>query len=75
MYPRAEAGSSNKQVDRRARGLPADYKKKLAAIDRQYYHTAVGATGPLVQRLKSLAELLCLMVGAFGEVSEDLEMA
>ena len=25
-YPRAEAGSSSKQVDRRARGLPTDYK-------------------------------------------------
>ena len=72
-YPRAEAGSSNKQVDRRARGLPADYKRKLAAIDSQYYHTAVGATGPLVQRLESMGELLCLVVGAFGEVSEDLE--
>ena len=72
-YPRAEAGSSSKQVDRRARGLPNDYKRKLAAIDRQYYNTARGATGPLVQRLESLGELLCLVVGAFGEVSEDLE--
>ena len=72
-YPRAEAGSSSKQVDRRARGLPADYKRKLADIDRQYYNTARGATGPLVQRLESLGELLCLVVGAFGEVSEDLE--
>ena len=33
-YPGSEAGSRNKQVDRRARGLPADYQKKLAAIDR-----------------------------------------
>ena len=39
-YPRGEAGSRSKQVDRRARGLPADYKKKLAVIDTQYYHTA-----------------------------------
>ena len=28
---------------------------------------------PLVQRLESLGELLCLVSGALGEVSEDLE--
>ena len=32
-YPRGDSGSRSKQVDRRARGLPADYKSKLAAID------------------------------------------
>ena len=32
--------------------------------------SAKGATGPLVQRLE---ELLCLVVGAFGEVLEDFE--
>ena len=47
------------------------YKKQLAAIVRQYYNTAWGVTCPLVQRLESLGELLCLAVGAFGEVSED----
>ena len=47
--------------------------RKLAVIDSQYYHTDRGVTGPLVQRLESLGELLCLVVGAFGEVSEDLE--
>ena len=60
-------------VDRRAWGLPADYKSKLGAIDRQYYNTARGVTDPIVQRLESLGELLCLVVGAFGEVSEDME--
>ena len=72
-YPRGEPGSRSKQVDRRARGLPASYKKKLADIDMLYYHTARGVAGPLVQRLESLGELLCLVVGAFGEVSEDLD--
>ena len=31
--------------------MPVDYKKKLTAIDRQYYHTAVGATAPLMGRI------------------------
>ena len=60
-------------MDRRAGVLPADYKSKLTAIDRQCYNIARGVTGPLVQRLESLGELLCLVVGAFGEVSKDLE--
>ena len=64
--PRGEVTSRSKQVT----GEPADYKKNLAVIDRQYYHTARGVSG---QRLESLGELLCLVVGAFGEVSEVLE--
>ena len=35
-YPRGEPVSRSKQVDRRARGLPDDYKSKLAIMDRQY---------------------------------------
>ena len=56
-----------------ARALLTEYKGKLAPIDQQYYQSAPGVTGPLVQRLESLGELLCFVVGAFSEVSEDLE--
>ena len=49
------------------------YKRQLTAIVRQYYNTAWCVTGPLVQRVESLGELLRLVVEAFGEVSEDLE--
>ena len=45
-YPRGQANSRDKQLDRRANGLPANYRGKLRAIDRQYYHTADGEVGP-----------------------------
>jgi hypothetical protein len=67
--PGQRQGAATSRWTGKARGLPADYKKKVVSIDRQYYHTAVGATAPLVQRLESLGELLCLVVGAYGEVS------
>ena len=60
-------------MDRRARVLPADYKSKLTAIDRQCYNIARGVTGPLVLKLEFFGKLLCLVLGAFGEVSEDME--
>ena len=49
------------------------YCISIDIIDILYYHTARGVAGTLVQRLESLGELLCLVVGAFGEVSEDLD--
>ena len=45
-YPRGQANSQDKQVDRRPSGLPVNYRGKLRAIDRQYYHTADGEVGP-----------------------------
>ena len=60
-------------MDRRARGLPASYRGKLRAIDRQYYNTAEGEVGPCQARLESLGDLLQLVVGAFGEASTDLD--
>ena len=39
-------------MDRRARLLPADYKKKVADVDREYYGTVAG---PLQARLEELA--------------------
>ena len=46
-FPRGEVSSGSKEVDRRARGLPADYKKKLAVIDRQYNNNARGVSSDL----------------------------
>ena len=37
-------------ADRRARGLPALYQGKLAAINRQYYGTVEGEVGPCQER-------------------------
>ena len=74
-YPRGQANSRDKQVDRRARGLPANYRGKLRAIDQQYYRTAEGEVGPCQARLESLGDLLQIVVGAFGEASSDLDRA
>ena len=60
-------------ADRRARGLPALYRGKLAAIDRQYYGTVEGEVGPCQERLESLGDLLQTVVGYWGETSTDLD--
>ena len=55
-YP---SGRAEKQADRRARELPASYRRPLERLD-QRKGTAAGATGPLVDRLNGYGELLCL---------------
>ena len=67
-------------MDWRPRLLPADYKKKVADVDREYYGTVPGQVGPLQARLEELAgggglkeDLLGLCVGAFGDISTDLD--
>ena len=74
-YPRDRV---DKAMDRRARQLPAEYRKKVADIDQEYYGTVRGQVGPLQARLEelcggSLQDLLGLCVGAFGDISTDLE--
>ena len=66
-------------MDRRARLLPGEYKKKVADVDRAYYGTGPDKVGPLQARLEELAgggglqDLLGLCVGAFGDISSDLD--
>ena len=38
-------------------------------VDRLYYNTARSVAGSVELRLESLTELLCLVLGAGGEVS------
>ena len=74
-YPR---GSTDKAMDRRARLLPAEYRKKVADVDRAHHGTLPGQVGPLQARLEQLAggrgleDLLGLCVGAFGDCSTDM---
>ena len=42
-------------MDRRARLLPVEYKKKRADVDREYYGTVPGQVGPLQAKLQELA--------------------
>ena len=72
-YPRGLASSRDKAANRRARRLPAEYRAKLAAIDSVYNGTGAGEVGPCVARLETHGDILELVVGAFGEVSSDLD--
>ena len=66
-------------MDRRTRLLPAEYRKKVADVDREHHGTAPGEVGPLQARLEELAggeglqSLLGLCVGAFGDCSSDMD--
>ena len=71
-YPRGGDQGRLKAVDRRARQLQAEYERKLSKLDNQLHGTVDGQTGPLVRRLRSYPRLQSFVVGAFGEVSEDI---
>ena len=51
-YPR---NSTEKAMDRRARLLPGEYRKKVADVDREHHGTTPGEVGPLQARLEELA--------------------
>ena len=52
--------------------MPQLYKGKLEPLDRRYHQTAAGETGPLVRRLERFGKLKSLVVGPWGEGSNDL---
>ena len=61
-----------KAVDKRASELNGEYISKARNTDRQYCGTALDATGPVETKLASMGEVKGVVVGAFGEGSEDL---
>ena len=61
-----------KAVDKRANELNAEYIKKARNTDQKYCGTVRGTTGPVETKLGSLGEVKGVVVGAFGEGSEDL---
>ena len=69
QYP---LGSKVKQVDRRARELPGEYRRPLQKLDAKHYDTARGETGPLVHLLQGYGELQGYVAGAWGEGSVHL---
>ena len=69
QYPR---GVQGRGTDRRAGGLQAEYKRKLARYDQRFHGTVPGQSGPLVQRLDGYGKLWGLVVGPWGEGSKDL---
>ena len=68
-YPR---GVRSKVVTRRANFLQNEYVSKVAKIDQQILGFARGQVGPLQRKLQSYGDLMGLVVGAYGEGSEDL---
>ena len=54
---RYSPGKTEKQTDRRARELPATYRRPLERLDRRYHGTQPGETGPLDTRLQGYNEL------------------
>ena len=61
-----------KGVERRARDIPGEYRRPLAALDAKYHGTRQGERGPLVTRLESHGRLLTWVIGAWQEGSNDL---
>ena len=72
-YPRNGVQARKKKaVERRAAVLPREYRNPLSKLDTKYHGTAAGQRGPLVRRLESYGDLLCLVVGSFQEASKDV---
>ena len=42
-------------MDRRARKLPGEYRRKVADVDQAHHGTTAGQVGPLQARLEELA--------------------
>ena len=68
---RYKAGAKERAVDRRARQLSGEYSRKARDVDRKYVGTEEGELGPVERQLNEHGDLLGLVVGAFGKVSED----
>ena len=59
-------------MDKRASELNGEYIKKARTTDQLYCGTAPGTTGPVESKLARLGNVKGIVVGAFGEGSEDL---
>ena len=69
---RYSTGDRDKAVDKRAKMLQAEYRKKAKDTDRKYGGTEEGIIGPVENKLRQYGDIQGLVVGAFGEGSEDL---
>ena len=59
-------------MEKRAKLLQGKYNKKAKAADRLYGGVEEGIVGPVENKLLQYGDLQGLVVGAFGEGSEDL---
>ena len=70
--PRRQGQEATRAVDKRASELHNEYVLKARNTDHQYCGTAPGTTGPVETKLGTLGEVKGVVVGAFGEGSDDL---
>merc|ERR1712155_4056 len=70
--PHRQGQEATRAVDKRASELNGEYIKKARTTDQLYCGTAPGTTGPVETKLARLGNVKGIVVGAFGEGSEDL---
>ena len=56
-------------VDLKAATVPGSYRARATGADLQYNGIAAGEQGPVGAQLASMPEVLCISVGALGEVN------
>ena len=71
-YPR-NPRPEKRAVDRRADLLQGEYTAKARKADRKYGNTEEGQIGRMEQKLMSYGIVRGLVVGAWGEISEDFK--
>ena len=59
-------------VDKRAGELATEYLAKAGRTDQTYCGTNRGEVGPVERKLGTLGRIHGIVVGAFGEASDDL---
>ena len=70
-YP-PSISASGQAVNRRAREVHPDYARKAASLDARCFGTPSGHSGPFQDKLRGYGNILAVVSGAFGEVSEDV---
>ena len=58
-------------VDRRAKALPAEYRRSPKEVDRNFVGVPEGEIGPVEAKLREYGDLKTLVFGAFAETSDD----
>jgi hypothetical protein len=62
-----------KPVERRDAEIPGEYETLARATDRKHCGTEAGAEGPVLRRLRALAPIRGIVVGANGEWSRGMD--
>ena len=65
-------GSEVRATDKRAKQLPADYRRKAKKVDQEVLGIEREVRGPVERRLEEYGDLIGLCFGAWGEASEDV---